>query len=55
MNAQEQNLYDMINLHKEYAFSQSRSYRSYLCDEEFLKKNLLIEMDYKAKYYFGKL
>ena len=54
MNEHEQNLYKMINLHREYAFSQRKSYRSCLSNEELLKKNLLIEIDYKSKYYFGK-
>ena len=52
-NKFEQILYNSIKIHESYAIRQRKSYKSSISDPEILKKNIVVEMDYKAKYYYG--
>lgn len=47
-------LYQEIQFHKQVGVRQRISYLNHIKDKELLKKNLVIEMDYKAQVPLGK-
>ena len=48
-------LLQQIDFHQEVQKRQRESYTSMIKNEELLKNNLIIEMDFKAKIVLGKL
>jgi hypothetical protein len=55
LNPEESNLLQAIKIHRQFANSQQDLYKFQTSNEDFLKENIVFEMDYKAKIQLSML